>query len=244
MRNVVDLSVPFSEKDDAKRLGARWSSQRRTWYVPAGVDPGPFARWRGDVSAERPYPLSASEAYLVTASERCWRCDASFTAVAFLLAPGFVLDEHADGGEQLSDWAFVEYITRLTPEAARSAQAVQPAYRQGYSRTTESRYWANHCPSCQALQGDFHLYSEPGGAFWLADAEDAARMKARPLKGGFAADGGLALGQEAAWRLSGVRAQRPRRDRPPITEVATPSPAKASASLLGWIKTLGGRSKP
>ncbi|WP_313453309.1 DUF5710 domain-containing protein [Brevundimonas sp.] len=244
MRNVVDLSVPFSEKDEAKQLGARWNPERRIWYVPAGVDPGPFARWRGNVADKRLYPLTASEAYLVTASESCWRCDARFTAVAFLLAPGFVLDEHADGGEQLADWAFVDYITRLTPEAVRSAQTVQPAYRQGYSRTTESRYWANHCPSCQALQGDFHLYSEPDGAFWLADAADAARMQARPLQGGFGADGGLALGQEAAWRISGVRAQRSRPDRPPITEVATPSPAKPPASFLGWIKALGRRSKP
>lgn len=40
------IEVPFSEKDDAKRLGARWDRAARTWYVPEGVDLAPFGRWR------------------------------------------------------------------------------------------------------------------------------------------------------------------------------------------------------
>ena len=27
-------------------------------------------------------------------------------------------------------------------------------------------YYANHCERCEALQGDFYLHSEPGGAFF------------------------------------------------------------------------------
>lgn len=41
------LHVPYSEKDEAKALGARWNPDLRTWYVPDG-DPGPperFDRW-------------------------------------------------------------------------------------------------------------------------------------------------------------------------------------------------------
>lgn len=39
------LKVPFAEKDEAKRLGARWDAAIKKWYVPAGVDLAPFARW-------------------------------------------------------------------------------------------------------------------------------------------------------------------------------------------------------
>lgn len=28
------LDVPFAEKDDAKRCGARWDAQVRRWYAP------------------------------------------------------------------------------------------------------------------------------------------------------------------------------------------------------------------
>ena len=39
------ISVPFKEKDEAKQLGARWDRKEQSWYVPAGVDAAPFAKW-------------------------------------------------------------------------------------------------------------------------------------------------------------------------------------------------------
>jgi hypothetical protein len=42
---VFFLEVPFSQKDDAKRLGARWDSTKRKWYVPQGADVKNFSRW-------------------------------------------------------------------------------------------------------------------------------------------------------------------------------------------------------
>lgn len=42
------LAVPFAEKDAAKKLGARWNAERRSWYVPPGVDMSAFSRWRSD----------------------------------------------------------------------------------------------------------------------------------------------------------------------------------------------------
>lgn len=39
------LNVPFAEKDEAKRLGARWDAAKRKWYVPQGVDLTNFSRW-------------------------------------------------------------------------------------------------------------------------------------------------------------------------------------------------------
>lgn len=39
------INVPFSNKDEAKALGARWSGEQRSWYVPDGVDIGLFEKW-------------------------------------------------------------------------------------------------------------------------------------------------------------------------------------------------------
>lgn len=39
------LDVPFKQKDEAKALGARWDAAARKWYVPDGMDPGPFSAW-------------------------------------------------------------------------------------------------------------------------------------------------------------------------------------------------------
>ncbi|MBS1191096.1 MAG: hypothetical protein H6R10_2888 [Rhodocyclaceae bacterium] len=41
----TDLRVPFAEKDEAKRLGARWDPARKVWYVQNQADLAPFSRW-------------------------------------------------------------------------------------------------------------------------------------------------------------------------------------------------------
>lgn len=39
------LVVPFSEKDQAKALGAKWDAKTRTWFIAADMDMGKFSRW-------------------------------------------------------------------------------------------------------------------------------------------------------------------------------------------------------
>ena len=41
----MNLKVPFAEKDEAKKLGARWDAARKIWYVVGDGDMGAFARW-------------------------------------------------------------------------------------------------------------------------------------------------------------------------------------------------------
>lgn len=41
----TNLQVPFAEKDEAKRLGARWDPARRLWYVQNAADLSAFSRW-------------------------------------------------------------------------------------------------------------------------------------------------------------------------------------------------------
>lgn len=39
------LSVPFDDKDEAKRLGARFDGNKKCWYAPAGSDLSKFSKW-------------------------------------------------------------------------------------------------------------------------------------------------------------------------------------------------------
>lgn len=39
-----DLKVPFTEKDAAKQLGARWDAARKIWFIE-GKDEAPFSKW-------------------------------------------------------------------------------------------------------------------------------------------------------------------------------------------------------
>lgn len=41
----VNLKVPYNQKEEAKRLGARWDPGRHVWYVENMVDLSPFLQW-------------------------------------------------------------------------------------------------------------------------------------------------------------------------------------------------------
>ena len=41
----IDLNVPYSDKDKAKSLGAKWDSATSKWYVLNPNDLKPFSQW-------------------------------------------------------------------------------------------------------------------------------------------------------------------------------------------------------
>lgn len=43
--SIIWLSVPYSEKDTVKSLGAKWSPESRRWYIPSNVPCRQFAQW-------------------------------------------------------------------------------------------------------------------------------------------------------------------------------------------------------
>lgn len=58
----MNLKVPFAEKDQAKKLGARWDAALKLWYVAAGADIAPFARWSPTPHAGGPAPAAPAKA--------------------------------------------------------------------------------------------------------------------------------------------------------------------------------------
>ena len=52
----INLNVPFEEKEEVKRLGARWDKQHKTWYIPCSMDRTPFEQW-----IDTPRELSPSD---------------------------------------------------------------------------------------------------------------------------------------------------------------------------------------
>lgn len=57
------------------------------------------------------------------------------------------------------------------PENSPLREPVPSTIQMRYSRMTEDTYMANVCPHCDALQGDFFLYSEPDGPFFKVNRE-------------------------------------------------------------------------
>lgn len=41
----INIRVPFSDKDQAKAIGAKWDGDLKTWYIPADADMKKFRKW-------------------------------------------------------------------------------------------------------------------------------------------------------------------------------------------------------
>ncbi len=52
------LECPYTDKDEAKELGARWDIDARKWYVPSDADRNLFKKWwPGEVATDvTPFP--------------------------------------------------------------------------------------------------------------------------------------------------------------------------------------------
>lgn len=52
------ISSPYSERREVKALGGEWDADRKSWFVPVGVDPAPFAKWQTVVSSTAAAPVA------------------------------------------------------------------------------------------------------------------------------------------------------------------------------------------
>lgn len=89
---------------------------------------------------------------------------------------------HARRWYSASQFSFVSNIETINSSALRLLQNLSQSYKKGYSRTLNQSYYANHCPHCGRLQGDFMLHCEPGAAFFPVSIEHARQIKLYPIK--------------------------------------------------------------
>ncbi len=67
-------------------------------------------------------------------------------------------------------------IKSMPDEVVQYIQSRVPTYKLKYSKTVGRKYFANTCPKCGMLSGDFYLHSEPGAPFFPIDKEEATQL--------------------------------------------------------------------
>lgn len=69
---MIRLNVPYEEKDDAKRLGAKWNGYGRYWYIENDDDYSLFSAWLSEEELEllRTMPSYALSDYMALIKEQ------------------------------------------------------------------------------------------------------------------------------------------------------------------------------
>ena len=125
--------------------------------------------------------------YLAHTTVSCWRCGAKMPVLA-LLAPNVV---EADG-----EICILSEIEQLPKAVLQFVGTRFPSFALRYSKTAGSRYYANTCPKCGVISGDFYLHSEPGAPFFPTTEEEAKQLtlEAIPLAGSIGVRAGIGMG--------------------------------------------------
>ena len=172
----LKINVPYSDKDVAKSKGAFWDVEQKTWFVPDHKDINDFQHWidKSKVSVIIKSPVS-----IALNSSDCYKCANKTAVISFASSNFYYLSTDANEDEKwfrADGLSFFSMPIFIENELAGKINRLFPNYKIAYSKTAESSYWANLCENCGALQGDFFLHSEPGGAFFPLEIEEYEQL--------------------------------------------------------------------
>jgi hypothetical protein len=102
--------------------------------------------------------------YLMGMKVPCWRCNSRMPVIT-LLAPHV-----ADTENQV---CVLSNIERIPQKILRIIQERVPTFQFRSSLMAGSKYFANTCPTCHVIYGDFFLHSDPGAPFFPESEEEA-----------------------------------------------------------------------
>ena len=85
---MLFLNVPYGDKDEAKRLGARWNPELKRWYVQKREDYPKFSKW----ILNQGFIVVCDALYVLEGRQKCFRCGKETRVIGFALENFFEFD--------------------------------------------------------------------------------------------------------------------------------------------------------
>lgn len=171
------LNVPYEEKEEAKKLGAKWNPEIKKWYVTNPKTYGNFLKWieGGEVSY-----ILCDELYLVEGKTQCYCCKQQIPVIGYGIKKMVTLYE--DDIEFIDGTIHIGSIIDPIPETLLKYIQKHYNYKMRYSKTIGDKYLANGCPNCDSLQGNFFLFQEVDSPFFIDSDETASNLTLYKIK--------------------------------------------------------------
>ncbi len=106
-KEPVFLDCPFSEKDEVKRLGAKFDWQEKQWFVPVGLDLDLFSKWLPNTQTDdKPFSLydlmlSVQSTVNMQLNDRYW-VRAELVSVSHRVHFYMELSDHDNKGQEVA----------------------------------------------------------------------------------------------------------------------------------------------
>ena len=160
----IKINVPFSQKDEAKKLGAIWVPDVKTWVIPDNIENiDLFKTWLPNDGFIVKYP------YLVARDSReCRKCHKETPLIALGAKTFFTtcFESKTNLKWQKIDYpAFFIGVRIMDNDLSKILKEQFPFYKEMPAKKTGRMTWVNTCKFCQTIQGDDHNTNHPGAIF-------------------------------------------------------------------------------
>lgn len=162
----IKINVPFSQKDEAKKLNAVWIPDVKTWVIPDAIaDINPFKAWlpkEGGSIVKYPYIIAKS-------SRNCWKCRKETPLIAFGSKNYFTTAFNSPRDVLWGKYdlpVFFRDIKSVDNDLVLLLERKYPYFQNTYSKTLGKNIWVNTCMHCQTIQGDDYNFDTQSSPFY------------------------------------------------------------------------------
>ena len=169
------LNVPFSEKDEAKKLGAWWNPELKKWYVKNRNEYIKFKKW---ISPRASFFVVCGHLYIIQGENICFKCGKKTRVIGYGIESYMEFDDEIESGVYYDKGEEIHIAAHIEPVPSKLMNYIQSTYnyKNRYSKFANRTYLANCCDNCDVLQGDFFLFNEVDSSFWIENKEVASKL--------------------------------------------------------------------
>ena len=172
---AILLNVPFSEKDEAKKLGAWWNPELKKWYIK---DRNEYIKLKKWISPRDSFFVVCDHLYIIQGENTCFKCGQKTRVIGYGIESYMEFDDEINNGVYYDNGEIVHIAAHIKPIPSKLMDYIQHTYnyKNRYSKFANRTYLANCCDNCDVLQGDFFLFDEVDSPFWIENSEVASKL--------------------------------------------------------------------
>lgn len=195
------IDVPYTEKDEAKSLGAKWNPNLKKWYVEERENYHKFEKWI--LGNKENVSILCDYFYIVEGTHLCFKCNKPTKVIGFGVKNFFEV-YYSNEYDNEDNFCYYEDNIHIASHIEPLSKALLDKlkekynYYESYSKTINASYLANHCSNCKVIQGDFFLFEEVDTPFFVDSIEKAKALKLYkvPLENDVIVDLDIGFGSE------------------------------------------------
>ena len=171
------LSVSPEEYPEVKACGAEWDDMSKRWYLAEETPQEPFARWLNQERNTVEFGIASDDAMVLATQIRCAHCGASTEVICIFCDHGVDVE---------TDQALAKITVsniRAMDAALRKQLERWPSFKKEISADSEDTSFANRCSTCDCIQQDYLMHSEPGDVFFDVSEAPPGSILSTPLAG-------------------------------------------------------------